>query len=158
MVKYYGMSEAVGTLSYYDSTGARGYELTPPYSNKTAELIDEEVKKLIDFIHEKTRALLLEHKEGFLRLAQLLMDREVILAEDVEKIFGPKVTDKPAESEEPAQDASASEEPAQEEAAASGETNQEGPAAQEPGESASKDPGATASEESGESNSKEKDA
>ena len=127
MVKYYGMSEAVGTLSYYDSTGARGYELTPPYSNKTAELIDEEVKKLIDFIHEKTRALLLEHKEGFLRLAQLLMDREVILAEDVEKIFGPKVTDKPAESEEPAQ----------EEAAASGESGES--AAEEPKESNSQE-------------------
>ena len=93
MVKYYGMSEAVGTLSYYDSTGARGYELTPPYSDKTAELIDEEVKKLIHSIHEKTRSILLEHKEGFLRLAQLLIDREVILADDVEAIFGPKVTD-----------------------------------------------------------------
>ncbi|MBP5539245.1 MAG: ATP-dependent zinc metalloprotease FtsH [Bacteroidales bacterium] len=93
MVKYYGMSDAVGTLSYYDSTGARGYELTPPYSDKTAELIDEEVKKLIHSIHEKTRSILLEHKEGFLRLAQLLIDREVILADDVEAIFGPKVTD-----------------------------------------------------------------
>ena len=96
MVKYYGMSDAVGTLSYYDSTGSRGYELTPPYSDKTAELIDEEVKKLINDIHEKTRNLLLENKEGFLRLAQLLIDREVILAEDVEAIFGPKVTDKTA--------------------------------------------------------------
>ena len=100
MVKYYGMSEKVGTLSYYDSTGSRGYELTNPYSEKTAELIDAEVKQLVSEIQDKTRKLLLEHKEGFLQLAGLLMDREVIYADDVEKIFGPKAGAKPKASEE----------------------------------------------------------
>ena len=97
MVKYYGMSEKVGTLSYYDSTGSRGYELTNPYSEQTARLIDEEVKALIQSVHDKTYQILMEHKDGFLQLARLLIEREVIFAEDVEKIFGPKAGSKPAE-------------------------------------------------------------
>ena len=97
MVKYYGMSEKVGTLSYYDSTGSRGYELTNPYSEQTARLIDEEVKALIQSVHDKTYQILTEHKDGFLQLARLLIEREVIFAEDVEKIFGPKAGSKPAE-------------------------------------------------------------
>ncbi|MBQ7269544.1 MAG: ATP-dependent zinc metalloprotease FtsH [Bacteroidales bacterium] len=95
MVQYYGMSDHVGTLSYYDSTGARGYELTKPYSEKTAELMDAEVKRLVDEIHRKTRAILEEHKEGFLAVAALLLEKEVIFAEDVEKILGPKVKPEP---------------------------------------------------------------
>ena len=91
MVQYYGMSDKVGTLSYYDSTGARGYEMTKPYSEKTAEMMDAEVKKLVDEIHKKTRAILEEHKEGFLAVAALLLEKEVIFAEDIEKILGPKV-------------------------------------------------------------------
>lgn len=90
MVKDYGMSEDVGQLSYYDSTGARGYDLTKPYSEKTAELMDEEVKKLVGGIHDKTMALLLGHKEGFLKVAALLLEREVIFADDVESVLGPK--------------------------------------------------------------------
>ena len=54
MIKYYGMSDSVGAVSFYDSTGARGYDLTKPFSEKTAELIDEEVKKLVSMIHERT--------------------------------------------------------------------------------------------------------
>jgi len=91
MVTYYGMSEKVGNLSFYDSTGSRGYDLTKPYSEKTAQLIDEEVKKLIDEIHDRTRKILEDNKEGFLKLAGILLEREVIFAEDVEAIFGPKV-------------------------------------------------------------------
>ena len=97
MVKYYGMSDKVGLVSFYDSTGARGYDLTKPYSEKTAELMDEEVKKLIREIHDRTYKILTEHKEGFLQMAALLLEKEVIFAEDVEKIFGPKVL--PAEDE-----------------------------------------------------------
>jgi len=95
MVQYYGMSDKVGSVSYYDSTGARGYELIKPYSEKTAELMDAEVKKLIEEIHRKTRAILEEHKEGFLAVAALLLEKEVIFAEDVEKILGPKVKPEP---------------------------------------------------------------
>ena len=91
MVSYYGMSEKVGTLSFYDSTGSRGYDLTKPYSEKTAELIDKEVKELIGMIHDRTESILKDNFEGFTRLAELLLEKEVIFAEDLEKIFGPRV-------------------------------------------------------------------
>ena len=90
MVTYYGMSENVGNLSFYDSTGARGYDLTKPYSEKTAELIDKEVKELIQMIHDKTLKILTDNKEGFLALATILLEKEVIFAEDLENIFGPR--------------------------------------------------------------------
>ena len=90
MVTYYGMSENVGNLSFYDSTGARGYDLTKPYSEKTAELIDKEVKELIQMIHDRTKAILSENSEGFMQLAALLLEKEVIFAEDLERIFGPR--------------------------------------------------------------------
>ena len=90
MVSYYGMSEKVGTLSFYDSTGSRGYDLTKPYSEKTAELIDKEVKELIGMIHDRTESILKDNFEGFTRLAELLLEKEVIFAEDLEKIFGPR--------------------------------------------------------------------
>lgn len=102
MIKYYGMSDTVGAVSFYDSTGARGYDLTKPFSEKTAELIDEEVKKLVSMIHERTLKILTEHKEGFLQMAALLLEKEVIFADDVEKILGPKV--KPAEDEQTPED------------------------------------------------------
>ena len=99
MVTYYGMSENVGNISFYDSTGSRAYDMTKPYSEKTAELIDKEVKELVDMIHERTRKLLLENFEGFSQLAELLLEKEVIFAEDLERIFGPRAG---AAAEEPA--------------------------------------------------------
>ena len=90
MVTYYGMSEEVGNLSFYDSTGSRGYDLTKPYSEKTAELIDREVKDLIKTIHDKTKDILTANFEGFSQLAELLLEKEVIFAEDLESIFGPR--------------------------------------------------------------------
>lgn len=90
MVTFYGMSEKVGNLSFYDSTGARGYDLTKPYSEKTAELIDKEVKELIKMIHERTKRILSENSEGFMQLAALLLEKEVIFADDLERIFGPR--------------------------------------------------------------------
>ncbi|MDE6148063.1 MAG: ATP-dependent zinc metalloprotease FtsH [Bacteroidales bacterium] len=90
MVTYYGMSDKVGNLSFYDSTGSRGYELTRPYSEKTAELIDKEVKELVETIHDRTLAILTENKEGFMQLAALLLEKEVIFADDLERIFGPR--------------------------------------------------------------------
>lgn len=91
MVSFYGMSDKVGNISFYDSTGSRGYDLTKPYSEKTAELIDAEVKALVDQVHDKTREILENNREGFLKLAQILLEREVIFADDMEAIFGPKV-------------------------------------------------------------------
>ena len=97
MVTYYGMSEKVGNLSFYDSTGARGYDLTKPYSEKTAELIDKEVKGLVQMIHDRTLEILTIKKEGFLELAALLLEKEVIFADDLERIFGPRAGAQPGE-------------------------------------------------------------
>lgn len=90
MVQYYGMSEAVGPLSFYDSTGARGYEFNRPYSEKTAEAMDAEVKAIVGEVHERTRRLLTENIEGFTRVAELLLEKEVIFSSDLEEILGPK--------------------------------------------------------------------
>ena len=100
MVTYYGMSDKVGNVSFYDSTGSRGYDLTKPYSEKTAELIDKEVKELIDMIHGRTKKILQDNYDGFTRLAELLLEKEVIFAEDLERIFGPRAgAAAPAENE-----------------------------------------------------------
>ncbi len=97
MVSYYGMSENVGTISFYDSTGSRGYDLTKPYSEKTAELIDKEVKDLIIMIHDRTERILKDNFDGFTQLAELLLEKEVIFADDLERIFGPRAGAKPGE-------------------------------------------------------------
>ena len=91
MVQYYGMSDAIGNLSFYDSTGSRGYELSKPYSEKTAEAMDKEVSKLVKTIHDKTLSILKEHEQGWRAVAELLLEKEVIFASDVEAILGPKV-------------------------------------------------------------------
>ena len=90
MVVYYGMSDKVGTVSYFDSTGSRGYELSKPYSEKTAELIDAEVKALVERIHDRTKEILLANREKFTELVELLLEKEVIFADDMERIFGPR--------------------------------------------------------------------
>lgn len=102
MVQYYGMSEKIGNVSFYDSTGSRGYELSKPYSEKTAEVMDQEVKDLVNSVHEQTKKLLLDHKDGFVQVAELLLEKEVIFAEDIENILGPKVKheEKTAKAEE----------------------------------------------------------
>ncbi|MBR5176319.1 MAG: ATP-dependent zinc metalloprotease FtsH [Bacteroidales bacterium] len=97
MIQFYGMGEKTGELSFYDSTGSRGYDLTKPYSEKTAEVMDQEVRDLVDEVHDRTMRILMDNKEGFVRMAKLLLEKEVIFAEDIEKIFGPKV--KPADPE-----------------------------------------------------------
>ena len=94
MVQYLGMSEKVGTVSFYDSTGAKGYNLVKPYSEKTAELMDQEVKNIVENVHLRTRKIIDDHKDEFMQLGALLLEKEVIFAEDIEKILGPKV--KPA--------------------------------------------------------------
>ena len=97
MVTYYGMSENVGNISFYDSTGSRAYDMTKPYSEKTAELIDKEVKELVDMIHDRTEKILRENFDGFSQLAELLLEKEVIFADDLERIFGPRAGAKPGE-------------------------------------------------------------
>ena len=88
MVAYYGMSEKVGNLSFYDSTGQSDMAFTKPYSNQTAEAIDKEARALIDEAYRMAEQVLTEHREGLQALAELLLEREVIFTEDVERILG----------------------------------------------------------------------
>ncbi len=90
MVKYYGMSKKVGNLSYYDSTGQAEMGFTKPYSDKTAELIDAEVKKMTEQAYETASKVLKDNKDGFEKLAEMLLEREVIFSEDLETVFGPR--------------------------------------------------------------------
>jgi len=88
MVSYFGMSEKVGNLSFYDSSGQSEFGFTKPYSEKTAELIDQEVKSLIAKAYEKAREILIKNREKHAQLANLLLEKEVIYAEDLVNIFG----------------------------------------------------------------------
>lgn len=86
MVVYYGMSDKLKNLSYYDSQS--DYSFTKPYSEETAKLIDDEVKELVNCQYERAKQVLRENAEGHRQLAELLVEREVIFAEDMERIFG----------------------------------------------------------------------
>ena len=85
MIAYAGMSDKLPNVCYYNN---EEYSFNKPYSERTAELIDEEVKRMINEQYERAKEVLTTHKEGHNQLAQLLIDKEVIFAEDVEKIFG----------------------------------------------------------------------
>ena len=88
MVAYYGMSDKVGNLSFYDSTGQSDMAFTKPYSNQTAEQIDREARALIDCAYAMAEQVLTEHSDGLKQVAELLLEREVIFTEDVERILG----------------------------------------------------------------------
>jgi len=88
MVAYFGMSEKMKNVCYYDSSGASDYAFTKPYSDETALMIDIEVKALIESQYERAKSILLEYKEGHTQLAQLLVEKEVIFSDDLERIFG----------------------------------------------------------------------
>jgi len=90
MVAYYGMSDRLKDLSFYDSTGRSEYSLQKPYSDKTAETIDEETHAIIEEQMKRAKYILEQNKEGHNALAQLLIDKEVITSEDVEHILGPR--------------------------------------------------------------------
>lgn len=90
MVSYYGMSDKVGNRSYYDSTGQSDYSFSKPYSEQTSELIDKESKLLIDKAFDMATSILKEHREGLTELAELLLEKEVVFSEDLERIFGEK--------------------------------------------------------------------
>ena len=85
MIAYAGMSEKLPNVCYYNNAE---YQFQRPYSETTAKIMDDEVLRMINEQYERAKQILTEHKEGHAQLAQLLIDREVILAEDVEKIFG----------------------------------------------------------------------
>ncbi len=89
MVVYYGMSDRLPNLSYYDSTGQNSM-FTNPYSNERAKIIDEEVSRIITEQYERAKSILTEYAKGHHELADTLIRREVIFTEDVERIFGPR--------------------------------------------------------------------
>ncbi len=88
MISIFGMSEKVGNVSFYDSTGQSDYGFTKPYSEKTAELIDAEAKKLIDSQYNRALQVLKDNAEGHKKLGDRLLEKEVIFGEDLEEIFG----------------------------------------------------------------------
>ena len=93
MVAYFGMSDNIGNVSYYDSTGQNEYSFNKPYSEKTAELIDEEANKIIDQAFVKAKQILIKNKKGHHELGELLLEKEVIFTEDLERIFGKRMFD-----------------------------------------------------------------
>src|SRR5690606_15444128 len=90
MVTVYGMSERVGNISFNDGQEA---QCQKPYSAKTAELIDEEVRRLVDEIYTKTRALLLDKQDGLIKLAEKLLEKEILFQSDLEDILGKRPFD-----------------------------------------------------------------
>lgn len=95
MVSYFGMSEKVGKVSFYDSSGQTEYAFNKPYSEKTAELIDNEAKKIIDEAYERAKELLSKYRDGHKEISEMLLEREVLFAEDLERVFGPRKGHKP---------------------------------------------------------------
>lgn len=95
MVSIFGMSDKVGNVSYYDSSGQNEYAFSKPYSEKTAELIDAESKLLIENQYVRAIEILTTNKEGHEQLAERLLDKEVIFSEDLENIFGKRKWGKP---------------------------------------------------------------
>ena len=88
MISFFGMSDKIGNLSYYDSSGQQDFAFNKPYSEKTAETIDEEVKSLIDIQYDRAKTILKKNKKGLKELAEILLEKEVIFSDDLEKIFG----------------------------------------------------------------------
>jgi ATP-dependent metalloprotease FtsH len=99
MVAFFGMSEKVGNISFYDSSGQTDFNFTKPYSEKTAELIDREVKDIVDESYVRATAVLEKNMKGLRELAELLLEKEVIFGEDLERIFGKRKGDKDKISE-----------------------------------------------------------
>ncbi len=126
MVAYFGMSDEIGNVSFYDSSGQSEYGFTKPYSEKTAELIDHEAKKIVEVSYTKAKEVISANIAGLTKLAEQLLEKEVIFSEDLERIFGKRKGDisrsmteesakavEPAKVEEPAK----AEEPARSEEA-----------------------------------------
>lgn len=88
MVAFFGLNKRIGNISYYDSTGQSDYGFTKPFSEKTAQIIDEEISKLVEEAYERAKKLLLENKDKLEQLADILLKKEVIFREDLENIFG----------------------------------------------------------------------
>lgn len=96
LVTYYGMSPEVGNISFYDSTGQNEYSFAKPFSEKTAETIDREVRRMVEEAYNKAKELLTSHREQLDELAAQLYEKEVLFREDLERIYGPRPWETPA--------------------------------------------------------------
>jgi len=96
MVVYFGLNKEIGNMSFYDSSGQSEYSFQKPYSEKTAEIIDREVRQIIESAYERAKQTILGSKDKVEKLSTLLLDKEVIFREDLEEIFGKR----PFEEEE----------------------------------------------------------
>ena len=93
LVVYYGMSPLLGNISFYDSTGQNDYGFTKPFSEKTAELIDQEVKRMVEEAYSRAKDIILNHRSQMDELAGKLYEKEVLFREDLERIYGPREAD-----------------------------------------------------------------
>ncbi len=98
MVTIYGLNDKIGNLTYYDSSGQNEYGFTKPYSEKTAELIDQEISKLIETQYQRAISILEQHRDKLTELATVLLDKEVIFKDNLQKIFGDRPFAKPDET------------------------------------------------------------
>ena len=97
LVTYYGMSPEIGNISFYDSTGQSDFGITKPFSEKTAETIDREVRRMVEEAYAKAKELLTTHREQLDQLATQLYEKEVLFREDLERIYGPRPWDSPSD-------------------------------------------------------------
>jgi cell division protease FtsH len=93
MVAFYGLNEKIGNISFYDSSGQQEYMLGKPFSEKTAEVIDAEISKMVEGAYERAKRLLIENRDKLNQLAEILLQKEVIFREDLEHIFGKRPFD-----------------------------------------------------------------
>jgi cell division protease FtsH len=100
MVSYFGMSDVIGNRSFYDSSGQNEYSFSKPYSDDTANAIDEEVKRIIEAAYIKAKEVLLKYKEQHNQIGNILLEKEVIFAEDLERVLGPRPNGKTPYSED----------------------------------------------------------
>jgi ATP-dependent metalloprotease FtsH len=97
MVAFYGLNAKIGNISFYDSTGQQEYSFNKPFSEKTAEVIDEEISKLVEEGYQRAKKILIENRDKLEQLANQLLKKEVIFREDLETIFGRRPFDVPTE-------------------------------------------------------------
>jgi len=91
LVAYYGMSDKIGNLSFYDSSGQGDYSFVKPYSEKTSEVLDSEAKQIVEDQYARAKKLLTDNREGLEKLGALLLEKEVIFSDDLEKTFGKRL-------------------------------------------------------------------
>ena len=93
MVAFYGLNKKIGNISYYDSSGQNEYSFSKPFSEETARIIDDEIHKMVEESYSKAKQLLTDNREKLNQLAEILLSKEVIFREDLEKIFGKRLFD-----------------------------------------------------------------